>query len=100
MANIYAPNTDDHNFFLILSSLPGVCVAAGDFNCAFDPVKDRSSGAADSHIRSRATLQYFMKELNLKDVWREEYPDDLSFLVILGYTSLIQELTFTWFLQN
>lgn len=36
LANIYAPNIDDpnffQNFFLILSNLPGKCVVAGDFN--------------------------------------------------------------------
>lgn len=68
LANIYAPNTDDPNFFqnvfLILSTLPGECVVADDFNCVLDPAKDRSSGA-ESHIRSRAVIQHFMKELNL-----------------------------------
>lgn len=83
MANIYAPNTDDPNFFqnlfLALSTLPGKCVVAGDFNCALDPAKDRTSGAVESYIRSRAIIQHFMKELNLIDIWREENPDDLKF---------------------
>lgn len=72
LANIYKPNIDDpnffQNFFLILSNLPGKCVVAGDFNCALDPAKDRSSGAVDSHSRSRVTIYHFMKELNLIDI--------------------------------
>lgn len=83
LANIYAPNTDDPNFFqnlfLILSTLPGKCVVAGDFNCALDPVKDKSSGAVESHIGSRVTIHHFMKEFNLIDIWREENPPDLKF---------------------
>lgn len=88
LANIYAPNADDpnffQNFFLILSTLPGKYVVAGDFNCALDPANDRSSGAVESHIRSRATIQHFMKELNLIDIWREENPDDLKFSCYSG----------------
>lgn len=56
----------------------------GDFNCALDPVKDRTSGAVESHIRSRAIIQHFMKELNLIDIWRDENPDALKFSCYSG----------------
>lgn len=45
---------------------------AGDFNCALDLVKDRSSGTIEAHRRSRAVTQHFMKESNLTEIWREE----------------------------
>ena len=65
LANMYAPNTNSPNLFqnviLALSTLLGKCVVVGDFNCALDLVKDRTSGAAESHIRSRAITQHFMK---------------------------------------
>ena len=59
-------------------------MVAGDFNCALDPLKDRTSGAMESHIRSRAIIQHFMKELNLIHIWREENPDDLKFSCYSG----------------
>lgn len=83
LANIYAP-IFFQNLFLMLSSFPGKCVVAGDFNCVLDPVKDRSSGTEESHTRSRVTIQHFMKELNLIDIWREENPDVLKFSCYSG----------------
>lgn len=79
----HAPITDDPNIFqnvwLTLSTLPGKCEVTGDFNCALDLAKDRTSGAVESHISSKVFIQHFMKELNLTDIWREENPDGLKF---------------------
>lgn len=58
-------------------------MVAGDFNCALDLAKD-SSGAVESHIRSRVIIHHFMKELNLIDIWREENPADLKFSCYSG----------------
>lgn len=83
LANIYAPNTDDpnlfQNLFLTLSTLPGNCIVAGDFNCTLDPVRDRSTGTDQSHPRSRSIIHHFMKEMNLIDIWREVNPNVLKF---------------------
>lgn len=69
LANIYAPNTDDptffQNLFLTLSTLTGYYMVAGDFNCTLDSVRDRSTGADQSHHRSRSIIHQFMKEMNL-----------------------------------
>lgn len=59
-----------------------VVVIAGDFNCTLDPVKDKSSGVDQSHPRSRGIIHYFMKEMNLIDIWREANPNDLKFMLL------------------
>lgn len=72
--NIYAPNNDDPNFyknlFLTLSSFNGQYIIAGDFNCTLDPNKDKSSHSDMTHTKSRAVIQHFMKDLDLRDIWR------------------------------
>lgn len=86
LLNIYALNIDDPNFFqnlfLTLSTLPGSCVIAGDFNCTLDPVKDKSSEVDQSHPRSRGIIHHFMKEMNLIYIWREANPNDLKFMLL------------------
>ncbi len=83
LVNIYAPNTDDPNFFsglfFTLSSLKGQYIIAGDFNCVLDPSKDRSSQNDKPHNRSRETIQQFLKELNLRDIWRDRNPTVLKY---------------------
>lgn len=75
LINIYAPNTDDPKFFdslfLTVSSLSGSYIMAGDFNCKINPELDRSSYIDKSHSGSRHIIQHFMKELNLRDTWRD-----------------------------
>lgn len=83
LINIYAPNIDDpkffHNLFLTISSLAGSCVIAGNFNCTLNPELDRSSGIDNSHNKSRQTIQHFMEELNLTDIWRDMNPKGLKY---------------------
>lgn len=83
LVNLYGPNIDDPNFFvnlfLILSTLGGKHIIAGDFNCVLSPSVDRSTGLDQSHTRSRETIHYFIKELNLQDIWRELNPQDKAF---------------------
>ncbi len=47
LVNIYGPNKDDSKFysniFLMVASLPGQVIMAGDMNCTLDPGKDRST---------------------------------------------------------
>ena len=79
LVNIYAPNTDDPQFFsdlfILLTSLKGHYIISGDWNCTLVPDKDRSSQSDKSHRRSREIIHQFIEELNLKDIWREKYPD-------------------------
>lgn len=75
LVNVYGPNSDDSTFyedlFLLLASLPGQLIIAGDFNCTLDPNLDRSTGTDQSHHVSRLTIKRFMKDLKLLDIWRE-----------------------------
>lgn len=74
LVNIYGPNADEPSFFtnlfLTLASLPGEYIIAGDWNCTLDQMKDRSTGVDQTHNRSRITINHFIKELNLLDIWR------------------------------
>lgn len=83
LINIYAPNIDDpkffHNLFLTVSCLSGSLIIAGDFNCTLNPELDRSSGIDLSHPKSRQTIQHFMKELDLRDIWRDMNPKVLKY---------------------
>ncbi len=65
--------------FSTLSSLKGQYIIAGDFNCVLDPSKDRSSQNDKTHNRSRETIQQFLKELNLRDIWRDRNPTVLKY---------------------
>lgn len=80
MVNLYGPNNDSptffENLFLILASMPGKLIMAGDFNCAISPHLDRSTGVDTSHSQSREKLQGLMKEMNIDDPWRRLHPAD------------------------
>jgi len=67
------------NLFLLISSLSGNALIAGDFNCTLDPKLDRSTGVDSSHIHSRKKLLQYMKNLNLCDPWRRFNSDKLEF---------------------
>lgn len=45
LVNVYGPNDDNPSFFenvfLLIASLPGKVMIAGDFNCTLDPKLDR-----------------------------------------------------------
>lgn len=75
LVNVYGPNSDDSTFyedlFLLLASLSGQLIIAGDFNCTLNPSLDRSTGTDHSHHVSRCTIKRFMKDLKLLDIWRE-----------------------------
>lgn len=83
MINVYAPNNDNpkffDNLFLLIASLPGKPLMAGDFNCTLDPKLDHSSGVDSSHIQSRKKLLKYVNDLNLCDPWRSLNPDKLEF---------------------
>lgn len=83
LVNLYAPNEDDPKFFndlfLTLSTLNGNNIVAGDFNCTLNPTIDRSTGSDRSHAKSRKTIHQFIKELNLRDIWRERKPDTVEY---------------------
>lgn len=73
---LLGPNDDDtqfyNNLFLTLSTLHGNICMAGDFNCTLNPTLDKLSGVDTSHTQSRKVIQYFMRKLNLCDIWRHK----------------------------
>lgn len=79
ITNVYGPNVDDSSFyndlFLTLSTLSGLHMIAGDFNCTLNPEIDRSTGVDNSHNNCRATIHRFMRDFNLLDIWRERNPN-------------------------
>ncbi len=83
LVNIYGPNDDIpkfySNLFLTLSTFSGFYVMGGDFNCTLDPIRDRSSGLDQSHKQTRKTLHYFIKDLNLVEIWRQLHPKDIQY---------------------
>lgn len=88
LVNIYGPNADEPSFFtnlfLTLASLPGEYIIAGDWNCTLDQMKDRSTGVDQTHNRSRITINHFIKELNLLDIWRYLNPNDIAYSCYSG----------------
>lgn len=78
LVNVYGPNDDNpsffENLFLLVATLPGKTIMAGDFNCTLDPKLDRSSGLDTSHLQTRKKIHQYMKDLNLCDPWRIQNP--------------------------
>ncbi len=78
LVNLYGPNTDDPKYFvdlfLTLSTLAGLFVIAGDFNCTLNPCMDRSTGVDQSHNKCRAVILHLINTFSLLDIWRELKP--------------------------
>jgi len=76
---IYGPNEDNPSFFerlfLTVSALEGLYIIGGDFNCALDPVLDRSTQIDTTHVQARKTLINYLKDLRLIEVWRTQNPN-------------------------
>ena len=72
MANIYAPNEDDPNFFADVSYhlLDFKCdeiVIGGDFNLVLDVEKDKKGGLARTHKKSLEVVKDLRESLDLID---------------------------------
>ena len=68
MANIYAPNEDDpnffHSFFDHLSSFRSEkIIIGGDFNLVFDIEKDKRGGHSGTHQKALTVIQDFSENL-------------------------------------
>lgn len=75
LANVYGLNWDDEAFFKkVLFSLPDLnsnqLILGGDFNCCLDPLLDRSSSRPCAQSKSSRTIQLFMEQYAISDVWR------------------------------
>uniref|UniRef100_A0A8C7ZH32 Reverse transcriptase domain-containing protein n=1 Tax=Oryzias sinensis TaxID=183150 RepID=A0A8C7ZH32_9TELE len=79
LANIYAPNHDDEQFFQkIISYIPNIhnnsLLLGGDFNCVLDPLLDRSSNSQQTLTKSAKLIRHFLNSANLVDPWRDHNP--------------------------
>src|SRR4029434_1825008 len=83
LVNVYGPNNDDvtffRNLFMTISSFRGEIIMGGDFNCAPNPLLDRSSRNDSSHTNTRRVIGHFMSELHLCDIWRIRNPTTLEY---------------------
>ena len=80
MANTYAPNEDNpnffHSFFDHLSSFRGdEIIIGGDFNLELDVKKDKRGGLARTHQKALKVIQDFSGNLGLTDIWRLFNPE-------------------------
>ena len=78
ICNIYAPNSDNPQFFTFvqeaISTSDGYRIIIGDFNLVLDPSKDRIGSVHNKH-KSLEILNNTCEELFLVDVWRAKNPD-------------------------
>lgn len=88
LASIYGPNEDKpkffENLFLTLSSLHGLNIIGGDFNCTLDPLVDRSTKSNPQKSQSRKTIIQYMTDLNLTEIWRKLNPGKLEYSCYSG----------------
>ena len=84
LANIYAPNEDDPNFFTSVFNrlLDFKCeeiIVGGDVNLVRDVNKDNKGGLARSHKKSLEVINDFSENLDLIDAWRVLNPESSRF---------------------
>ena len=84
LANIYAPNEDDPNFFHALfehlsSFHCEEIIIGGDFNLVLELEKDKKGGLAKTHKNARKVVQDFSESLQLSDAWRTLNPDAMRY---------------------
>lgn len=80
VANIYAPNEDDPNFFQVffdhLSNFKcEEIIIGGDFNLVLEVEKDKRGGLARTHKNALKVIQDFSENLGLIDIWRLFNPE-------------------------
>lgn len=84
LANIYAPNEENPNFFTSVFNqlLDFKCeeiIVGGDFNLVLDVDKDKKGGFARAHKKSLEVINDFSKNLDLIDAWRVLNPESSRF---------------------
>ena len=84
LANIYAPNDDNPNFFTtFFEHLTDFncedIIVGGDFNLVLDVEKDKKGGLARTHYKSLEVINNFSENLDLVDVWRALNPNSLRY---------------------
>lgn len=99
LANIYAPNFDDAQFFQrLIKLLPDLnshlLIMGGDFNLCLDPGMDKSSTRPGFGVtKSASCIQSFLSEFGISDKWRFLHPNSREYSLFLKYTTRTAELT-------
>ena len=74
IANVYAPNNDDPNFFMMLCEAftkheHSERIIAGDFNLVLDTHAD-SMNRKNNNVKALKVVEAYMEEILLVDTWR------------------------------
>ena len=84
ICNIYAPNTDELNFFKKVIEMLNdfvdrdVLIIGGDFNLVMNPEIDRQN-STNNHNNSLTVLQEYMEKCQLSDVFCIQNPESRSY---------------------
>ena len=84
LLGLYAPNEDEPEFFkecfkTIEHFDNNSKIIAGDFNLVMDLDMDKKGGIARTHFKSRETLQLYMEEAEILDIWRQQHPNEKKY---------------------
>ena len=79
LANCYAPNHDDPDFFVTLFTEieklnAGQLILAGDFNTTLSQ-KDVKGGKGNTHQKATSYINNYMQENQIEDIWHNRYPN-------------------------
>ena len=95
LVNLYGPNNDDPDFFLNVIGKIESCpndnrIIGGDFNCILDPKKDKKGGNVEHpNVESRHTVQTYMTETDMVDIWRLQHSDSEMYTYHTNYPEKI-----------
>ena len=84
LCNLYAPNIDDANFFLdITTNMDEVGnnyqILGGDYNLVLDLNQDKKGGRLQTNENSRRFLLTWMEDNDMIDIFRLHHPDTFKF---------------------
>lgn len=83
LVSVYGPNENKPKFFedlfLTVSTLQGLYIIGGDFNCTLNPSIDRSTDSDIYKAQNRHLINQYILDMNLVEVWRELNPDKIEF---------------------
>ena len=84
LANLYAPNEDNPDFFKELIDLLdnfecNNVIIGGDFNLVLNVKADKRGGRPTTHEKCRKFVINTMENLDLHDVWRRGHPAEFGY---------------------
>lgn len=99
LANVYAPNVDDVQFFnRFFSELPDLnshcLILGGDFNCFLDAVLDGSSPKPTTLSKSASYIKAFLDDFSLSDPWRFLFPRENTPSSLMSTTLILELIIF------